>query len=51
MFAQTNNQILPIIVVDDKGKRKRAKRVKLVVNDTEKGEAIIQQVKVDLHKK
>lgn len=51
MFAHTNNQLLPIIVVDTKGKRKKAKRVKLVVNEAESSTAVIQQVTVDLKKK
>ena len=51
MFAFTNNQPLPLIVVDEQGKRRRAKRVKLVVSETESKDATIIQAVIELHKK
>jgi len=51
MFAQTNNQLLPLIVVDTEGKRVRAKLVELVIDRTSKTAAIIIQAKVKTHPK
>lgn len=51
MFATSNNTLCPIVVVDEQGKRKRAKRVKLVVHLNETHDAAIVQAVVVLHKK
>ena len=51
MFSHTNNQPLPLVVVDEQGKRKKAKRVKLVVSDTESTERVITRAIIVLHKK
>lgn len=51
MFANTTNQLLPIIVVNEQGKRVRAKQIKLVVDSLEKTEAVITQVIVKIHPK
>lgn len=51
MFATSNNTMCPIIVVDEQGKRKRAKRVKLVVQQSETHDATIVQAVVVLRKK
>ena len=51
MFANTNNQLLPIIVIDEQGKRVRAKQIKLVVDSTEKTLATIIRVDIKIHPK
>ena len=51
MFATTNNQVLPIIVVNEQGKRLRAKQIKLVVDSTEKTLATIIRVDIKVHPK
>ena len=51
MFSVTNNQPLPLIVVNEQVKRKRAKRVKLIVSQNETHDATIVQAVVELHKK
>lgn len=50
MFATTNKQPLPLVVIDQQGKRKRAKCVKLVVSQTETQDAIITQAVIQLKK-
>jgi len=51
MFASTNNLLCPIIVVNDKGNRLRAKQIKLVAGDITKKQAVIIEVIVKLKDK
>lgn len=50
MFATSNNQPLPLVVEDEQGKRKRAKRVKLIVHENETADAAIVQAVAVIHK-
>lgn len=49
MFATSNGQPLPLVVVNEQGKRKRAKRVKLIVHENETTDAAIVQAIAVIH--
>lgn len=51
MFANSNTQSIPVIVVDSTGKRKRAKLAKLVLSSIQASSAVIEKVEIELHKK
>lgn len=49
MFANTNNQPLPLIVVDEQGIELNTKRVKFVTEDTETTVAKVDEIYVELN--
>jgi len=51
MFATSNNIPLPLVVVNEQGKRQKVKRVKLIVSQNETHDATIVQAVVELRKK
>lgn len=51
MFTNTNNQPLPLVVIDEQGKRRKAKCVMLVVSEPVNKKAVIIQAVIELHKK
>lgn len=51
MFAITIFPMCPIIVVNDKGNRLKAKQIKLIAGDIIKKQAVIIEVKVKLKDK
>jgi len=49
MFAQTHNEIIPLLVEDKQGTELSSARIKLVVEDTESNTAEVDKIYVELN--